>query len=68
MATDTTQESSCTYQIEKLSHKNYWGSLMTIEMILEQYDLLAIVDGTNICPNNEPSKWTGCVSLESDMI
>ena len=48
---NATKVSSHTYHIEKLNDKNDQPWHMTIEIILEQYNLLNIVDGTGPCPN-----------------
>ena len=50
VAANASQVPSGTYHIEKLNDKNYQQWCMSIEIILEQYNLLTIVDGTNVCP------------------
>ena len=49
VAANAAQVSSHTYHIEKLNDKNYQPWCMTMEIILEQHDLLNIVDGTDVC-------------------
>mgnify|MGYP002775436766 FL=1 len=57
MTANATQVLSRTYHIEKLNDKNYQPWRMTMEIILEQYNLLNIVDGTDVCPAiHDPTK------------
>ena len=57
VAANAAQVSSRTYHIEKLNDKNYQPWRMTMEIILEQYNLLNIVDGTDVCPAiHDPTK------------
>ena len=51
MAANAAQVSSHTYHIEKVNNKNDQPWHMTMKFILQQYNLLAIVDGTNVGPN-----------------
>ena len=50
-AANAAQVSSRTYNIDKLNDKNYQPWRMTMEIILQQYNLLTIVDGTDVCPD-----------------
>ena len=50
VATNVAQVSSHTYHIEKLNDQNYQPWRRTMEIILEQYNLLNIVDGIDVCP------------------
>ena len=49
MAANAAQVSSHTYHIEKVNNKNDQPWHMTMEIILEEYNLLNIVDGTDAC-------------------
>ena len=51
MVANAAQVSSRTYHIENLNDKNYQPWRMTMEIILKQYNLLNIVDGTDVCPD-----------------
>ena len=51
MVENSAQVLSRTYHMEKLNDKNYQPWCMTMEIILEQYNLLNIVDGTDMCPD-----------------
>ena len=52
MVENSAQVLSRTYHMEKLNDKNYQPWCMTMEIILEQYNLLNIVDGTKEFKDN----------------
>ena len=51
VATNVAQVSSHTYHIEKLNDQNYQPWRRTMEIILEQYNLLNIIGRTCVCPD-----------------